>query len=85
MSRKIIGLLKGMLPRTALWHVALGVAVALAQVQNATAGGGNLGSFGPSSTGYSVTKYGSITASNPQNVWTITFTGTATGTADLTG
>ena len=83
MSRQIIGLLKGMLPRTALWQVALGVAVALAQVQNATAGGVNLGTFTSSSTPYSVTKYGSISSSNPEDVWTITFTEQATGTIDL--
>lgn len=81
MSDQLVGLQKWELPRNILWRIAVGAVAVLAQIQSAIAGGGNMGTFGMSSTGYSVTRYGSI--SSGQDVWTFTVTGKATGVVYL--
>ena len=60
MGRKFIGSLRSVWTMSGLGQVAICIVVAMTQAQVATAGGGSLGTFDPSSTGYSVTKYGSI-------------------------
>ena len=81
MGRKLVGSLRSVWTMSGLGQVAICIVVAMTQAQVAAAGGGSLGTFDPSSTGYSVTKYGSISSS--QDTWTFTVKGKATGTITL--
>ncbi len=81
MGQNFMGSQRSLFPISGLCQVAIWIAAVMTHTQMATAGGGSLGTFAPTATGYSVTKYGSISSS--QDTWTFTVKGKATGTITL--